>query len=85
MVKRHIMFTYTPELVKEPVIYTLGQQFNVVTNVTLADIDAEKGWVIVELEGRAADIDAGLEWAISRGLRYEDITEKPETGRRDTR
>jgi len=79
MVKRRLMFTYTPELIREPIIYNLGQQFNVITNIHIANVDEEKGWVILELEGEEKDIEEGITWATSRGMRVdpapEDITE----------
>ncbi len=33
MAKRRVMFTFPPELITEPIIYNLGQQFHVVTNI----------------------------------------------------
>ncbi len=78
MVKRRLMFTYPPDLIKEPIIHNLGQQFNLITNIHLADIAIDKGWVLLELEGKEEDIEQGLAWATSRGMRIEpangDIT-----------
>ena len=51
MVKKRVMLTFTEELIREPIIYTLGQQFNVVTNIYRADISEDRGWVVLELEG----------------------------------
>jgi hypothetical protein len=79
MVKRRLMFTYPPELIKEPIIYNLGQQFGVITNIQIADIDEENGWVILELEGEDRDIEEGITWATSKGMRVDpapkDVTE----------
>jgi ABC-type methionine transport system ATPase subunit len=71
MVKRRLMFTYTPELVKEPIIHNLGQQFNIITNINLADITEDKGWVVLELEGEEKDIEEGIAWVTSRGMRVD--------------
>ena len=71
MVKRRIMFTYPPELIKEPIIYSLSQQFNIATNIHLASIAEDKGWIVLELEGEPDDIEQGLAWAISRGMRVD--------------
>ncbi len=79
MVKRRLMFTYPSELIREPIIYNLGQQFNVITNIHIANVDEEKGWVVLELEGEEKDIEEGITWATSKGMRVdpapEDITE----------
>ncbi len=71
MVKRRLMFTFTPELIKEPIIHNLGQQFNIVTNINLADIAEDRGWVILELEGDEKDIEEGITWITSRGMRVD--------------
>jgi len=71
MVKRRLMLTFTPELIKEPIIHNLGQQFNIVTNINLADIAEDRGWVILELEGDEKDIEEGITWITSRGMRVD--------------
>ncbi len=71
MAKRQVMFTFPPELVKEPVLYNLAQQFQVVTNIRRADISADKGWVILELEGDENDIEQGLAWVTAKGVRVD--------------
>jgi len=71
MVKRQVMFTFPQELVREPIIYNLGLQFKVVTNIRRADISEDKGWVVLELEGEEQDIEQGIAWVISKGVRVD--------------
>ncbi len=66
--KRRVRFTFPPDLVKEPVVYRLGKDFDVVTNILQADVTVEIGWVDLELEGSAEEIDRGLAWVASRGV-----------------
>ncbi len=73
MVKRHVMFTFPQELIKEPIIYNLGQQFNVVTNIRRADVSEDKGWVVLELEGEENDIEQGIAWVTSKGVRVDPV------------
>ena len=75
MTKRYVMFTFPPELIKEPVIYNLGQQFNVITNIHRADISEGKGWVVLELEGEENNIEQGIAWVTSKGMRVDPVTE----------
>ena len=74
MVKRHVMFTFLPELIKEPIIYNFGQQFNVITNIYRADISKDKGWVVLELEGEENDIEQGITWVTSKGVRVDPVS-----------
>ena len=71
MTKRRVMFTFPPEMIKEPVIYTLGCQFRVVTNIRRADVSDDRGWVLLELEGEDKDMDEGIAWVTSRGVRVD--------------
>lgn len=71
MVKRRVMFTFPEELVKEPIIYNLGQQFRVVTNIHRADISESKSWIVLELEGEEKEIDDGIAWVTSKGVRVD--------------
>ena len=76
MVKRHVMFTFLPELIKEPIIYNLGQQFNLITNIRRADISEDKGWMVLELEGEESDIEQGIAWVTSKGVRVDPVNEE---------
>ncbi len=67
------MFTFPQELIKEPIIYNLGQQFNVVPNIRRADISDDKGWVVLELEGDERDIERGIAWVIAKGVRVDPV------------
>ncbi len=73
MATRQVMFTFPENLIKEPVIYNLGQQFNVVTNIRRADVSESKGWVILELEGSEKNIEEGLVWVMGKGVRVDPV------------
>jgi ABC-type methionine transport system ATPase subunit len=73
MVKRRVKFTFPPELIKEPIIYNLGQQFKVVTNIRRADVNGDKGWVVLELEGKEENIERGIVWVTSKGVRVDPV------------
>ena len=73
MAKRQVMFTFPPELVKEPIIFLLGQQFKVIPNIRQADISEDKGWVVLELEGDEEAIEASVAWLTSKGVRVDSV------------
>ena len=75
MVKRQVMLTFPQELLKEPIIYNLGQQFKMVTNIHLADITEDRGWLMLEIEGEDKQIEDGLAWVMSKGVRVDPVTE----------
>ncbi|MDO8687458.1 MAG: NIL domain-containing protein [Dehalococcoidales bacterium] len=73
MAKRQVTFTFPETLIKEPVIYNLGIKFRVVTNIRHADVSAGKGWVVLELEGDETDIEEGIAWVRTRGVRVDPV------------
>ena len=75
MAKRRVMLTFPEELIKEPIIYNLGQQFKVVTNIRRADLTSDKGWMVLELEGEEKGIEEGITWVTSKGVRVDPVTE----------
>ena len=73
MVKQQVMFTFPQEQIQSPIIHTLGVDFAIITNIRRADISDDKGWVVLELEGEPEQIERGLEWVISKGVRVDPI------------
>jgi hypothetical protein len=73
MARRRVQFTYDASQIREPIIYELGRQFEVITNIRRADVIEDRGWVILELEGEEDRIDQGLAWVESRGVRVDPV------------
>ena len=57
-----------------PIIYELGHQFELVTNVRRADVRENEGWVVLDLEGTEEGIDRGVGWVNSLGVRVDPVT-----------
>ncbi|MBI2848779.1 MAG: NIL domain-containing protein [Chloroflexi bacterium] len=73
MEKRRVRFSFPPQLVTEPVIYNLGKEFGIVTNIRRANVTKNKGWVVLELEGREEDIESGIAWITTKGVKVDPI------------
>ena len=74
MSKQRVKFTFPNDLVKEPIIYYLGRDYNVVTNIRRADVQEGEGWVVLELDGDESDIQRGLAWVGSTGVRVDPVS-----------
>lgn len=68
---RRVRLTYLDHMIRQPVIYQMGRDFDVITNIRRADIQENVAWVILEMEGTEAEIDRALEWARSIGVRVD--------------
>ena len=73
MASRRVKITFPEVLVDRPLIYNLGQKFKIMTSIRRADIRANSGWVILELQGDEEEIEKGVQWAISSGVRVDPI------------
>lgn len=74
MATRRIRVTFPQGLITEPLIYLLGKNFEIVTNIRRADVRENMGWVILELEGEEQEIDRGLQWIIESGVRVDPLS-----------
>lgn len=74
MISRRYIFTFPTKMVTEPVIYNLGKDFEIETNIRRADVREDTGWVILELKGTEEEIETGLNWVASKGVRVDSIS-----------
>ncbi len=72
---RKIFLTFPQKLIKEPILYTVGQKFNVVPNIRGASVSDEIGLIALELQGEAAEIDKAIEYFRGLGVKVEPIQE----------
>ncbi len=80
MAKKIIKLIFPQELIGQPIIYTLSAKFNVIFNIRKADIENEKGWVALELEGQAENIQKALDWVTRKGVKVEPVVGDTEEG-----
>ncbi|MCZ6788724.1 MAG: NIL domain-containing protein, partial [Chloroflexi bacterium] len=73
MAMKRVTFTFPTKLIKDPLIYQLGHKFQVVTNIRRADVREDMGWVVLELDGEEEEIDRGLEWMTTKGVRVDPV------------
>jgi len=73
MARQRVKFTFTQQLITVPYIYKLGKDFDIVTNIRRADVTTDRGWVILELEGDSAELERGLAWIASEGVRIDPV------------
>ncbi len=72
--KQRVKFTFPTQMVQKPIIYLLGRDFSVVTNIRRADVQDKQGWVVLELEGEQEAIQRGLDWVRKEGVRVDPVS-----------
>jgi hypothetical protein len=73
MAKQRVKFTFPQELITLPVIYELGKNFSLITNIRRADVTEDRGWVVLELDGDLPEIERAIEWVTSKGVRVDPV------------
>ena len=64
---------FPPRLIKEPLVWKLGQKFPVITNIRQASVTDEIGIVSLELDGKRAAIKAAIKWLVKLGVSVEPV------------
>jgi len=72
-VTERIYLTYPLRLITEPLIYELGTQFGLRTNIRGATVSDTLGLVALEVEGSRAAIERGIAWLRAQGVTVEPI------------
>ena len=73
MMKTRVKLTFPQHLIKEPVIFTMAKQFNVMPNIRRARITETVGEMVLELEGEDNDIDKGIAFLKEKGIEVEMV------------
>jgi hypothetical protein len=64
---------YPPKLIREPLIWKLGNKFKVVTNIRQATVTDEIGIVCLEIDGKRIDIKNAIRWLEKLGVNVEPV------------
>jgi hypothetical protein len=73
MARTTVRLTFRGDTLNDPVIYRMGQDFKVVTNIRRADVGEDTGWLEMDLDGEQAEIDRALEYCRSRGIGVQPL------------
>ncbi len=69
--KKRVKLTFPQQLIKEPVIFTMAKQFNVMPNIRRARVTETVGEMILELEGEEEGLEKGIHWLKGKGIEVE--------------
>ena len=69
--KVHI--TFPEDKIKEPIIYEIGKEYKVITNIRKADVTEKTGWVDLELTGEPHEIERAVAELKKKGVKVDPI------------
>jgi ABC-type methionine transport system ATPase subunit len=71
--KRRVKLTFPQHLVKEPIIFTMSKNYDVMPNIRRARVTDTVGEMILELEGTEENLEKGLKALQSQGVQVQFI------------
>ena len=71
--KLRVYLTFNEDTVREPIIWKLGKNFEVVTNIRTAEIKEHMGLVGLEIDGEDEVVEAAVKWLEAQGVHVEPI------------
>lgn len=73
MASLKIHITFPEEKIREPIIYQIGRDYKLITNIRRADVTEKTGWVDLELTGDSAEIERAVEGLKKKGVKVDPI------------
>jgi ABC-type methionine transport system ATPase subunit len=71
--RQRLWLMYPPKLIQEPLVWKLGRQFKVTTNIRQASVTDEIGVVCLELDGARDEVKAAIDWLEETGVNVEPV------------
>ena len=66
-----VRLTFPTEKITEPLIYNIGQNYDVVTNIRRANVTEEAGWVMLEIIGVSDEIALAIDYLKVNNVKVE--------------
>jgi len=73
MASLKVRITFPEEQIKEPIIYQIGKDYKVVTNIRRADVTEKTGWVDLELIGDSKEVERAVADLKKKGVKVDPI------------
>jgi ABC-type methionine transport system ATPase subunit len=71
--KYRVRLTFPQHLIKEPVIFTMAKEYDIMPNIRRARVTDTIGEMILELEGEEENLKNGVELLKQKGVEVEFV------------
>ncbi|HEY43212.1 MAG TPA: FeS-binding protein [Anaerolineae bacterium] len=68
MPTRTLRLNYPPSLLRQPILNQLILHYKITVNIRQAQITLEEGWLEIEAEGEAEEIEHAISWLEEEGI-----------------
>ena len=71
--QQRLWLMFPPKLIKKPLVWEVGHNFKIVTNIRQASVTDEIGIVCLELNGARDEVKAAIKWLEKNGVSVEPV------------
>ena len=68
-----VKLVFPEALIREPVIARLVRLYDVTPNIRRASVEESVGWIVLDLDGDAANIDLAIAWLTEIGVEVDHL------------
>ena len=69
--RRRVRLTYPQDMIQEPLLFRMAKKYDVLPNIRRARVTESVGEIVLELQGKADDLEKGLDFLRKRGVEVE--------------
>ena len=68
-----VKLSFQEELMHEPIVAQLVRRFDIEPNIRKASIEAQEGWLVLDLDGTREAVDGAVSWLEEIGVKVERL------------
>ena len=74
LVKKRVTLVFPQDQIKEPAVFTMAKKFDIIPNIRKARVTETIGEMTLELEGTEKNLEEGIRYLESRGIKVESVS-----------
>jgi len=72
--KKRVTLVFPQDQIKEPAVFMMAKKYDVIPNIRKARVTESVGEMMLELEGTEKNLELGIKYLESRGIKVEPVT-----------
>ena len=74
MARKQVTLIFPQHLIKEPVIYMMSKEYEVIPNIRRAKVTEQMGEVMLDMEGTEDNLKKAVAFLEKKGVKVEAVT-----------
>ena len=74
LIKKRVTLVFPQDQIKEPAVFLMAKKFDIIPNIRKARVTETIGEMTLELEGAEKNLEQGIRYLESRGIKVEPVS-----------